>query len=601
MKHSARSTTGNDQYFHTMLNALPSAIYATDMDGRITFCNNAAIKLCGRPPNYDRDRWHFFEQLYDSYGIPLSLDDYPLAQMLTGGRQAKDAIEVIGERSDGSRVLLQPSPSPLFDASNNLIGGVNTLIDVTERHKADLESAHLAAIISSSRDAIISKGLDGTVRSWNAAATEIFGYDAAEMIGQPITRIIPPDHLGEEADIMRRLRRGERIEHFDTERVGKHNRAVTISLTVSPVRDRNGRIIGASKIARDITERKKAEELRHLLIRELNHRVKNTLGTVQSIANQTARIAQTPAAFSASFGERIQTIAQTHDLLAQHSWQGADLLTILRSRLLLSPSEAERVRFSGPEVFLEPQPALHLALVLHELSTNARKYGSLSVPDGTLSVAWSAQTKERRMIHLRWEERGGPAVSQPSSRGFGTTLITRTLAAHNGAVLLQYEPAGLICEIELPLGEAPQSDITTLPSNKTTTQPNHKGSSLRVLVVEDEAAIAMDLISGLTEMGCSVIGPAATLDQATQLIQTQSFDIALLDANLHGKPVDTLATALTEKGIPFAFLSGYGRDELPAAFYDTELVRKPFTFDQVNGAIRQLARSRPQMQNLETE
>ena len=156
-------------------------------------------------------------------------------------------------------------------------------------------SARLASIVESSDDAIISKDLDGTVTSWNVGASRIFGYYADEMIGQPITRIIPPELHNEEEEILARLKRGERIEHYETTRVAKDGSRLDISLTISPLRDKHGVVVGASKVARDVTERKRAEKLQRLLIDELNHRVKNTLAMIQAISSQSLRHAKNHA------------------------------------------------------------------------------------------------------------------------------------------------------------------------------------------------------------------------------------------------------------------------------------------------------------------
>ena len=198
-------------------------------------------------------------------------------------------VEAIAERPDGTRVPFLPYPTPLRDATGQLVGAINLPVDLTERRRAEVESAQLAAIVASSDDAIISKTLEGRVTSWNEGASRIFGWEASEMIGQPILRIIPPELHDEEVEIMARLRRGERIEHFDTVRLAKDGRRVDISLAVLPIRDSSGRVTGASKVARDVTERKEAEKLQRLLVDELNHRVKNTLATVQAIASEDAR------------------------------------------------------------------------------------------------------------------------------------------------------------------------------------------------------------------------------------------------------------------------------------------------------------------------
>lgn len=200
--------------------------------------------------------------------------------------------------------------------------------------ESEIMAARLATIVANSDDAIISKTLGGIITSWNRGATHIFGYEPRDDIGQHISKIIPPELLHEEKDIIARLSRGERIEHFETVRVAKDGRRVDISLTVSPMRNSAGRIIGASKVARDITDRRRAEETQRLLIDELNHRIKNTLATVQAIATQTLRRAATPADFVDSFNGRIKALARAHALLTGSSFQSAEITDLVREQLL---------------------------------------------------------------------------------------------------------------------------------------------------------------------------------------------------------------------------------------------------------------------------
>src|SRR3546814_3412713 len=215
-------------------------------------------------------------------------DECPMAVTLREGRAAQGS-EAVAERPDGTRVPFAPYPSLLRNASGRVIGAINLLIDLTDRDHAEIGLARLAAIVAFSDDAIISKTLQGRITSWNAGAVRIFGYEADEIVGQPITRIIPPELRGEEEEILAKLQRGERIDHFDTVRIAKDGRRVDISLTVSPLRDRTGKVVGASKVARDISERKQNEQLQRLLLDELNHRVKNTLAMIQAIAAQIGR------------------------------------------------------------------------------------------------------------------------------------------------------------------------------------------------------------------------------------------------------------------------------------------------------------------------
>jgi two-component sensor histidine kinase len=175
-------------------------------------------------------------------------------------------------------------------------------------------------------------------------------------------------------------------------RLAKDGHRIDVSLSVSPVRNKFGHVIGASKVARDISERKKVEENQKLLLTELNHRVKNTLAIIQSIANQTLHHARNPEDFVPSFSGRLQALARAHTLLTQSTWRGADVPDLLRDQLLLGGADDDRISFSGPSLMLEPQAALNLALLLHELGTNARKYGALSVPNGRLTVDWGLRT-----------------------------------------------------------------------------------------------------------------------------------------------------------------------------------------------------------------
>ena len=276
-----------------VLEALPVAVYTTDADGRITFYNSAAAQFWGHSPELG-SQWCGSWRLYWLDGRPLPHEECPMAIALKEGREVR-GVEAIAERPDGTRVRFRPYPTPLRDPSGRVVGAVNLLMDVSDQHDAHLESERLAAIVVSSDDAIISKTLDGIVTSWNGGAARIFGYEASEMIGQSILRVIPPELHGEESEILARLQRGERIDHYETVRVAKDGRRVDVSLTVSPLRDPSGNVVGASKVGRDITERKRAEKLQRILTDELSHRVKNTLATVQAIASQSLARARSPA------------------------------------------------------------------------------------------------------------------------------------------------------------------------------------------------------------------------------------------------------------------------------------------------------------------
>lgn len=454
----------------------------------------------------------------------------------------------------------------------------------------EIMAARLAAIVANSDDVILSKTLDGIITSWNGGAERIFGYTADEMIGQHISMIIPSELMGEEKEIIARLASGERIEHFETVRVAKDGRRVDISLTVSPLRDSTGRVIGASKVARDVSERKRAEETQRLLIDELNHRIKNTLATVQAIATQTLRRSASPNHFVESFNGRIKALARAHGLLTGSSFQGAEITDIVREQLLLGSEDDQRISWTGPSVALEAQPALHLALVLHELGTNARKHGALSTPGGRLGISWQIQSHNGRGLHLVWREAGGPVVQAPRLQGFGSTLIENSLRAYGGEVKISYAESGLVCEITLPLPVL-QHPIGALARDAAQLGAAPAGNAIagrRVLIIEDEPLIGMVLTDYLEDAGCEVAGPAPTAEKALAMAASEAIDAALVDGNLAGRRVDQIVEALKARCVPFAFVTGYGREALPRGYDDAPIVEKPFTQEQVVNTLERL-------------
>ena len=242
-----------------LLEALPAAIYTTDAEGRITSYNDEAVRFAGRVPQLGSDSWCVTWKLYWPDGTPLRHDQCPMAIALREGRPVR-GVSAIAERPDGTRVHFMPYPTPIKDASGKVIGAVNMLIDITDQKRAEEAQARLAAIVASSVDAIFSTSLDGTIQTWNRGAEHLFGYTAAQVLGQSVAMLIPEGRHSEEAELAARLARGEVVVNFETVRRAKDGRTFDVSLTASPIRDAAGRVVGASRIPRDITERKRAEE-----------------------------------------------------------------------------------------------------------------------------------------------------------------------------------------------------------------------------------------------------------------------------------------------------------------------------------------------------
>jgi PAS domain S-box-containing protein len=637
--HSAMEGEGPQIDFAQVYARLPTALYTTDEAGRITSCNEAAIVLWGREPSFGEDRWCGAHRMYWPDGSPMPHDQCPMATCLRSAKPIHGA-EAIGERPDGSRYAFAAYPTPLLDKEGEITGAVNMLVDITAREDIEIASRRLAAIVESSEDAIVSKTLDGVITSWNAGAERLFGYSADEIVGRPILTLIPPDRHSEEDEIIGQLRAGKRVKHFETVRRRKDGSEIPVSLSVSPIRRADGTVIGASKIARDISERKRTEELlggqarrletlnrvaseisrdldldrivqtvtdiateltgakfgaffynvldeagesyqlysltgaprdafdkfgmprntavfaptfagegvvrsddirldprygqnsphagmpeghlpvvsylavpvisssgevlgglffahdepgrfspeaealvsaiasqtavamdnarlhkaaqaeieqraraesaKGLLLNELQHRVKNTMATIQAMAMQTFKAA--PREEVNAFISRLHALSNAHDLLTQRDWDlvGVDKVVELATRPF-DGKEHPRISWKGPDVQVGSGKALMLAMVLHELGTNAVKYGALSKDGGHVDIEWHLDDKAERSIHLSWRESGGPTPAMPSSRGFGSRMIERALKAEQGESELEFAESGLICRLRLPV------------------------------------------------------------------------------------------------------------------------------------------------------
>ena len=334
-------------------------------------------------------------------------------------------------------------------------GVVITFVDISEQKRHQETLSRLAAIVESSDDAIVGHSLDGIVTSWNKGAEKIFGYLADEMAGKPISILLPEGENDAMPGILERVRNDEAIQSFETMRAAKDGKRIHISLTVSPVRNADGRIIAASTVARDVSDRIRAEQQRTVLMKELDHRTKNTLATVLAIASQTATNAATIGDFIEAFRARLLALASTHNLLSEEHWQSASLRRILSTELSPYEHDGDEPRFTldGEDVSLEPAEALALGMAIHELTTNAAKYGALSTPAGRVVVSWNIdRAAAEPMLRLRWVESGGPPVTPPTRRGFGLSLLESH--ALGDEVCVEFAPQGVRCAISAPLKRA---------------------------------------------------------------------------------------------------------------------------------------------------
>ena len=430
------------EFTKVILNAVADPLVVLGADLRMQSANLAFFAMFGvsRDEMQGRSVYELRDGLLDCPQLRTQMEG------IANGR-AFNRFEIEREFPDrGLRVLM------LDAVQLSLPGHPGRMIllaphDITERKHSEAANAKLASIVESSDDAIISKDLNGVITSWNSGAEQLFGYVAEEIIGKPIMLLIPPDRHDEENEIIDRIRRGQRVESYETVRKRKHGSLIEISLTVSPVKNAQGKVIGASKIARDISKRKRSEEQIAILAREAEHRAKNILATVQA----TVHLAQSDTAdgLKHAIEGRIQALANVHRLFVQSRWAGADLYSLITQELSPYCQDGEtRARIEGASLSLEPNAAQTVAVTLHELATNAAKYGALSVPEGKVQVEWSRAADK---LVLRWTETGGPLVEPSKHRGFGMRVMESMIRNQlNGTLRFDWRPEGVACEIVLP-------------------------------------------------------------------------------------------------------------------------------------------------------
>lgn len=435
------SIASPDARLAAIVESSDDAIIGQDLDGTIIHWNPAATRLFG----YGAE---------EAIGRHISLLALPgragemtdILRRIAAGERVEHFVTQ-RRAKDGTVLTLSLTVSPIRDADGSVVGASKIARDVAREQIARRQQALLAAIVDSSNDAILATDLDGIITNWNRSAGRLYGYTEEEAVGRPVTILAAPGRETEMTEIVGRMRRGERVEHFETQRRRKDGTILDISLTVSPIIDRSGGIIGASKTARDIGERKRNEERLRLLTAELDHRAKNVLAVAQSILRLTR--ATTLDQYVSAVEGRIGALARIHSQVAENRWDGAELTSLMRTGLAPFRGAEQRVHLAGPPIFLKPAAAQVVGVVLHELATNAAKHGALSAEAGAVTVSWDLRPNGD--LSILWEESGGPRVAPPERRSFGTHVIERNIPEQlGGTASVVWQPAGIQAEFTIP-------------------------------------------------------------------------------------------------------------------------------------------------------
>jgi PAS domain S-box-containing protein len=548
------------------LASIGDAVISTDPQGRVTFMNPVAEQLTGWPQAevMGRPLPEVFHIVNERTRRPV---ENPALRALREGTIVGLANHTLLVARDGTERPIDDSAAPMRDESGALIGVVLVFRDVTERKWAEQSRKLLAAIVEASEDAIVSKTLDGVIRSWNSAAERLFGYTAQEAVGQPINIIIPPDRQDEERAIVQQLRRGERIEHFETVRVASDGRLIEISLTVSPLLDEDGQVVGASKVARDITERKRAEAAlreaeRHKdeFLALLAHELRNPLAPLRDglhvlrLANGDA---ETVDQVRAMMERQLAHMVRLIDDLLDVARIGQNKIELRRARVPLAtiidaaletarPAiEAQRHQLSvsipAEPLFLDAD-LTRLAQVFSNLLTNSAKY---TPANGHIWLTARGSGKDA-VVSVRDDGIGIPAealsrvfelfsqVDRSIERatgglGIGLALVKGLVEMHGGTVTAESEGPGKgsTFTVRLPA-------LITIPEPASATSPREVGAAgggRRILVVDDNRDAAFTLAKMLSLLGHDV-GTARDGIHAIEQAEKLRPEVILMDVGM---------------------------------------------------------------------
>ena len=456
-----------DRSYRMLIEQMQEGAIMLSADALVLYANHALSDLLGLPQGHvlgrnfagfvaGADRSAFDDLLLKGGTTELTLcrpgsGEFPAR--LSFGELATDAGPVMcGVVTD--LTTSHAHAREMSDARSRLaVEGARREID--ERYRLILESATDLAVISTD--------VEGLVEIWNAGATNILGWEAGEVVGAPMPMIWTPEdcHAGLPDHQIETAREKGRAE-TEGWRLRKDGSRFWANAVTMPLVGEDSAALGFLKILRDRTDQRRAADNQQTLINELNHRVKNTLATVQAIASQTLRTAATPAQAREALDERLVALSRAHNVLTRGSWRSAQLGEIVSEAMAAYRDPLDdRISAHGPDVRLPPPIALALSMALHELATNAVKYGALSCAGGDVSISWTLGNRaDQRVLAFVWAERGGPRVEPPRHEGFGSRLIRRTLAAElSGEVTMDFAPAGLVCVLEAVLREGDSAPI----------------------------------------------------------------------------------------------------------------------------------------------
>jgi PAS domain S-box-containing protein len=461
--HRRPSAKAAERKLGPILNLIPSLVIVLDPNGSVVEANALAIELAGASHN-ELDTKPIWEWPLWSYVAEAQKKIREAVATAAAG--ATSRYDALIRTPAGSLITVDILMTPTLSENGEVELIVASGIDISSRlaveeHLRESEK-RFRGTFENAAVGMAHASLDGRWLRFNEVLLETLGYSQEEFLQTTLPELAHPEDLTGHMLQFGRLKSGEIDRYSKEERyIRKDGQFVWVNVTVSLQRSEFGEPLYAILVIEDIAFRKEAERRQRLLVGELSHRVKNIMSMVQSIANQSLRSSSESEVYVNAFRARLQAMARAHDLLTQESWQRADLGALVQSQATLNGAiESERVNVAGPALMLGGQVALNLALVIHELASNALRHGSLSVPEGKVDVSWVIdETVNPRIVDLTWRESNGPLVHPPTELGFGAKLVERSLKRGLGAnVNVGWEPGGVTVRMQLPVPEVAQED-----------------------------------------------------------------------------------------------------------------------------------------------
>jgi PAS domain S-box-containing protein len=446
--YAERAQRESESRFRTLADNIAAFAWMADSKGNIYWYNKRWFDYTGLPFE-DARQWGWPLRQHPDH-VDRTMEK--ISRCLSTGEVWEDTFPLKGR--DGVYRWFLSRAMPIRDDAGNVIRWFGTNTDITEHLEEAEKNMQLATIVATSADAIISMDIEGSIQSWNPGAEIMFGYAADEVIGKSELILFPEAAEAEFEDKYRHLRHGEHVLR-DTVRRRKDGSLIDLAINVAPMRRPDGRIFGFSAVFRDITESKRVEKHLRTVMRELSHRTKNLLAVIVAMVRQTARGSTDVAVLQSQLIQRLQSLSASHDLLVAEDWTGASLEELIRAVLQpFTGNSEESLECIGPVVFINATAAQNLGLALHELATNAAKYGALSISTGRVHVKWGFELDDagaRRLV-VQWTEHNGPRVTQPTVKGFGHVVIERVVGqALSATVAYQFNPEGVHWSIAMPL------------------------------------------------------------------------------------------------------------------------------------------------------